>query len=128
MEKPLIVIASSMIIFLVIVIFALIRNRKVLADKSERLISAKAQIISAAISDVKPWDIVKEDIVKLLLELNIEGKPSSRGTVTWLVKTAEKENIKPGNVVNVKIDPAFPNEIYPEDSWAEYMEEEKKKK
>ena len=127
METPLIFIASSMIIFLVIVIFALIRNRKVLADKSERLVSGKAQIISAAISDVKPWDIIKEDIVKLLLEINIEGKPAYRDSVTWLVKTAEKENIKPGNIIDVKVDPILPHEIYPVDSWAEFMEDEKKK-
>lgn len=126
METPLILIASSMIIFLVIVIFALIRNRKVLADKSERLVSAKAQIISAAISDVKPWDIIKEDIVKLLLEINIEGKPAYRDSVIWLVKTAEKENIKPGNIIDVKVDPLLPHEIYPVDSWAEFMEDEKK--
>src|SRR5258706_16440375 len=104
METPIVVIASSMIIFLIIVIFALIRNRKVLADKSESMVPDKAGIVSAAFSDVKAWDTEFRNIVKLLMEINIPGNIPYRTSAFWLVNDEGKEKIKPGNEIDVKID------------------------
>ncbi len=107
-----------MIIFLVIVIFALIRNRKVLADKSESMVSAKAKVISAAFSDVKAWDTDYRDIVKILMEINIRGNQPYRASALWLIKGEAKENIKLGNEIDVKIDGEDKNIIYPDVDWA----------
>lgn len=124
METPIVVIASSMIIFLIIVIFALIRNRKVLADKSESMVPAKANIVSASFSDVKAWDTEFRNIVKLLLEINISGNMPYRASTLWLVDEEGKEKIKPGSEINVKIDGGDKKIVYPDVPWAMYSEQE----
>ena len=116
--------SASMIIFLIIVIFALIRNRKVLADKSESMVPAKAGIISAAFSDVKAWDTEFRNIVKLLMEINISGNMPYRASTLWLVNDEGKEKIKPGSEIDVKIDGNDKKIVYPDVPWAMYSEQE----
>ena len=60
--------------------------------------------------------------VKMTLEVHLRGEAPYQAKTTWLVEEEALGYVEVGKEVPVKVDPTAPQFIYPQASWARFVE------
>ncbi|MBN2387434.1 MAG: hypothetical protein JXB85_10465 [Anaerolineales bacterium] len=101
------------------------RGRKKKAEKvdhrtrRERAVWAWAMVVKA---DAGPVDAGGRARVNLELEVHMPGTPVYTALVSWLVEQEGLAYVETGKEISVRADPQGPEFIYPDGSWARFVE------
>jgi heme/copper-type cytochrome/quinol oxidase subunit 2 len=119
-------IVVPILFILLAVIFTLrSRNRKPKAEKvdhhtrQERAVWAWIKVISAERGPVGLVGMVR---VKMQLEVHLRGDAPYQAETLWLVEEEALGYVEVGKEIPVKVDPTAPQFIYPNGSWAKFVE------
>lgn len=110
---------------IVVVIFLLLtRKRKPKPEKvdhhtrQERGVWAWTKVLSAE-RDPASLGMVR---VKMKLEVHLRGEVPYQAETLWLVEEESLVYVEVGKEVPVKVDPTAPQFVYPQASWAKFVE------
>jgi hypothetical protein len=101
------------------------RQRKPKAKKEdhitrqERAVWAWATVLS---STTGPVNMARQARVELELEVHMPGTPPYQAKTTWMVDEEALVYVQKGKELSLKVDPQGPEYIYPQGSWAKYLE------
>jgi hypothetical protein len=87
--------------------------------RQERAVWAWATILSA---DQGPLNTYRMARVTLQLEVHMPGTPVYQAGTVWLVEQESLASVEQGKEISLKVDPLDPKYIYPNGSWAKYLE------
>jgi hypothetical protein len=111
---------------LLVVIFLLItRKRKPKAEKvdhhtrQERAVWAWTKVLASEPGSVGLGGMVR---VKMKLEVHLRGEEPYEAETLWLVEEESLTFVEVGKEVPVRVDPTAPQFIYPQASWAKFVE------
>jgi hypothetical protein len=87
--------------------------------RQERAVWAWAKIISSSQGPVNTFRMAR---VELQLEVHMPGTQAYRASTTWLVEQDALASVEEGKEISLKVDPLGPQYVYPNGSWAKFLE------
>jgi hypothetical protein len=87
--------------------------------RQERAVWAWAKILSSNQGTVNTFHMAR---VELQLEVHMPGTPAYRATTTWLVEQESLGFIGEDKEISLKVDPLDPKFVYPNGTWAKFVE------
>jgi hypothetical protein len=87
--------------------------------RQDRAVWAWAKILSANPGPLNTFRMARVD---LQLEVHMPGTPAYQAGTTWLVEQESLASVEEGKEVSVKVDPLDPKYIYPNGTWAKFLE------
>ncbi|MGA2490680.1 MAG: hypothetical protein ABSF99_10940, partial [Anaerolineales bacterium] len=87
--------------------------------RQERAVWAWAKILSVNLGPVNTFHMAR---VELQLEVHLPGNPVYQAKATWLVEQESLASVEEGKEVSLKVDPLDPKYIYPNGTWAKFVE------
>jgi hypothetical protein len=87
--------------------------------RQERAVWAWGKVISASQGAVNTFRMAR---VEMTLEVHMPGTPAYQGKTTWLVEQDALASVEESKEISLKVDPLDPKYIYPNGSWAKYLE------
>ena len=85
----------------------------------ERAVWAWAKILSSSQGPVNTFHMAR---VEMQLEVHMPGSPAYQAKATWLVEQDALASVETGKEISLKVDPLGPQYVYPNGSWAKYLE------
>ncbi len=89
------------------------------AAQQERAVWAWAKIISSSQGAVNTYRMAR---VEMKLEVHLPGSPAYQANTTWLVEQEALASVEAGKEIALKVDPLGPQHIFPNGSWAKFLE------
>jgi hypothetical protein len=87
--------------------------------RQERAVWAWAKIISSSQGPVNTFRMAR---VEMQLEVHMPGTQAYRASTTWLVEQDALASAEEGKEISLKVDPLGPQYVYPNGSWAKFVE------
>jgi hypothetical protein len=87
--------------------------------RQERAVWAWANITSSTQGPISSFGVAHVD---LELEVHLPGTPAYPAKVSWLVDKDSLGFVEVGKEIALKVDPQGPQYIYPNGSWAKFVE------
>jgi hypothetical protein len=87
--------------------------------RQERAVWAWANILSSSQGPVSSFGVAR---VEIQLEVHLPGSPVYPAKTTWLVDKESLAYVEVGKELALKVDPQDPQYVYPNGSWAKFME------
>ena len=87
--------------------------------RQERAVWAWAKILSSSQGPVNTFRMAR---VEMQLEVHMPGTPAYRAKTIWLVEEAALPSVVEGKEIGLKVDPLGPEYVYPNGTWAKYLE------
>jgi hypothetical protein len=87
--------------------------------RQERAVWAWAKILSSNQGPVNTFRMAR---VELQLEVHMPGTPSYQARTTWLVEQESLTYVEEGKEISLKVDPLGPQYVYPNGTWAKFLE------
>jgi heme/copper-type cytochrome/quinol oxidase subunit 2 len=120
------IVAPILFIVVILVIFTLrSRKNKPKAEKvdhhtrQDRAVWAWTKLLA---SERSPESLAGMVRVKMKLEVHLRGEAPYEADTTWLVEEEALDYVEVGKEVPVKVDPTAPQFVYPQASWARFVE------
>jgi heme/copper-type cytochrome/quinol oxidase subunit 2 len=120
------IVAPILFIVVILVIFTLrSRKNKPKAEKvdhhtrRDRAVWAWTKLLA---SERSPESLAGMVRVKMKLEVHLRGEAPYEADTTWLVEEEALGYVEVGKEVPVKVDPTAPQFVYPQASWARFVE------
>jgi hypothetical protein len=120
------IVAPVLFIVVILVIFTLrSRKNKPKAEKvdhhtrQDRAVWAWTKVLA---SERGPEGFAGMVRVKMKLEVHLRGEVPYEAGTTWLVEEEALGYVEVGKEVPVKVDPTAPQFVYPQASWARFVE------
>lgn len=90
-----------------------------LRTRQERAVWAWAKILSSHQEPVNTFRMARVD---LQLEIHMPGTPAYQAGTTWLVEQEALAFVEEGKEISLKVDPLGPQYVYPNGTWAKFVE------
>ena len=87
--------------------------------RQERAVWAWANILSSSQGPVSSFGVAR---VEMQLEVHLPGSPVYPAKVAWLVDRESLAFVEVGKELALKVDPLAPQYVYPNGSWAKFVE------
>lgn len=87
--------------------------------RQERAVWAWATVID---SKSRPVNAIGMARVEMELEVHTPGSQPYRATTTWMVEQESLPFVEVGKEIALKVDPLGPKYVYPNGSWAKFVE------
>jgi hypothetical protein len=87
--------------------------------RQERAVWAWAKVLSSSQGAVNSFRMAR---VEMQLEVHMPGSPAYQAKTTWLVEQDALASIVEGKEIPLKVDPLGPQHIYPNGTWAKFLE------
>ena len=87
--------------------------------RQDRAVWAWAKILSASQGPLNTFRMARVD---LQLEVHMPGTPAYQAGTTWLIEQESLASVEEGKEISLKVDPLDPKYIYPNGTWAKYLE------
>ena len=87
--------------------------------RQERAVWAWAKILSSNQGSVNSFRMAR---VEMLLEVHMPGTEAYQAKTTWLVEQDSLASVETGKEIGLKVDPLGPQHVYPNGTWAKYLE------
>jgi hypothetical protein len=87
--------------------------------RQERAVWAWAKILTSSQGPVNTFRMAR---VEMQLEVHMPGTQAYCATTTWMVDQDALAFVQQGKEVALKVDPLGPQYVYPNGSWAKFME------
>ena len=87
--------------------------------RQERAVWAWSKILSSNQGPVSSFGVAR---VEMQLEVHLPGSPVYPAKVTWLVDQESLAFVEVGKEIALKVDPLGPQYVYPNGSWAKFVE------
>ena len=89
------------------------------ATRLDRAVWAWAKVLSSSQGPVNTFRMAR---VEMQLEVHMPGTPPYQAKTTWLVEQDALASIEVGKEIALKVDPLGPQYIYPNGTWAKFLE------
>jgi hypothetical protein len=87
--------------------------------RQERAVWAWATVVTSA---SRPVNAVGMARVEMQLDVHMPGTPAYRATTTWMVEEEALAFVQQGKEIALKVDPLGLQYVYPNGSWAKFVE------
>jgi hypothetical protein len=87
--------------------------------RQERAVWAWAKILSSSQGAINTFRMAR---VEMKLEVHMPGSPAYQTKTTWLVEQDALASVKEGKEIALKVDPLGPQYVYPNGTWAKFLE------
>jgi hypothetical protein len=87
--------------------------------RQERAVWAWAKVLSSSQGAVNTFRMAR---VEMQLEVHMPGNPAYQAKATWLVEQEALPSIEEGKEIALKVDPQGPQHVYPNGTWAKFLE------
>jgi hypothetical protein len=89
------------------------------STRQERAVWAWAKILTASQGPVNTFRMAR---VEMQLEVHLPGTLAYQARTIWLVEQDALKSVEEGKEIALKVDPLGPQHIYPNGTWAKFLE------